>query len=187
MEINSKEWWENEFKNNWRVGIDGVEQTRYFMKRILETVKLDKGTSALDWGCAMGQGVDELNKIGINAEGYDFAEKAINAAKEMYPEYNFYSETPSKQYDTVISSNCFEHFEDPIFWLKEVFKLSKEYLIIMTPYNQIPNKMHPTTITEKTFPEEINGFRIIETRIVPSKEAFYDGGDQILFIYKKYQ
>lgn len=26
MEINSKEWWENEFENNWRVGIDGVEQ-----------------------------------------------------------------------------------------------------------------------------------------------------------------
>lgn len=185
MEINSKEWWENEFKNNWRVGIDGVEQTRYFMKRILEIVKFSENTSVLDWGCAMGQGVDELNKIGIHAEGYDFAEKAINTAKEMYPEYDFHATTPNKQYDAVISSNCFEHFIDPIFWLKEVFKLSKKYVIIMTPYNQIPNLIHPSTITEKTFPEEMDGFKILTIRIVPTKEVFYDGGDQILFIYEK--
>jgi hypothetical protein len=185
MEANTKEWWENEFEHNWRIGIDGVEQTRYFMKRILEAVQFNQGASVLDWGCAMGQGVDELNKAGYVAEGYDFSETAIKTAKEMYPEYGFTHEWPNKTYDVVISSNCFEHFTNPLEWLEKVLTLSNKYVVIMTPYNQIPNEVHPITITENSFPQKFNGFKMLAIKLVPSKEAFYDGGDQIMFIYEK--
>jgi glycosyltransferase involved in cell wall biosynthesis len=185
MEANTKEWWENEFEHNWRIGIDGVEQTRYFMKRILEAVQFNQGASVLDWGCAMGQGVDELNKAGYVAEGYDFSETAIKTAKEMYPEYGFTHEWPNKTYDVVISSNCFEHFTNPLEWLEKVLTLSNKYVVIMTPYNQIPHEVHPITITENSFPQKFNGFKMLAIKLVPSKEAFYDGGDQIMFIYEK--
>jgi len=185
-DTNSKEWWENEFKENWRVGIDGVEQTRYFMKRILEVVKFPENATVLDWGCAMGQGVEELNKAGYNAEGYDFSETAIKTAKGMYPGYNFTHEWPQKTYDAVITSNCLEHFTDPVVQTEEILKLSNKYLVIMTPYNQTPSDVHPVTINENTFPQELNGFRLKHSCIVPSKNVLYDGGEQILFVYERY-
>ncbi|NPV91258.1 MAG: class I SAM-dependent methyltransferase [Firmicutes bacterium] len=182
---NSKEWWENEFRENWRVGIDGVEQTRYFMKRILEVIKFSPGVTVLDWGCAMGQGVDELIKAGYDAEGYDFSETAIETARKMYPDYTFTYVLPEKTYDAVITSNCLEHFAEPVKQAAEILQLSRKYLVILTPYAQTPSDVHPASINENTFPSELNDFKLNHVMILPSKEVSYDGGDQILFVYER--
>ena len=185
MKINSKEWWNQEFRVNWCIGINGIDQTRFFMKRILESIKFTKGTTVLDWGCAFGQGVDVLNKNGYLAEGYDFSEIAIKFSKKIYPQYTFMSKIPDKTYDIVISSNCLEHFEEPEEQLKEIMKLSHNLVVIMTPYNQPPCQVHPVTIDECSFPKNVNGFTMVNRLIIPSVNMAFDGGEQIIFIYER--
>jgi hypothetical protein len=39
--INDRAWWENEFLNNWEVGIDGKQQTLYFAQLMLDNLPED--------------------------------------------------------------------------------------------------------------------------------------------------
>ncbi len=197
MPVNSHEWWENEFKDNWvNKGINGIEQTRYFMKLLIKNLqKLEVGLNGtiLDYGCALGQGVDELLKAfpTCHVEGYDYAQTAIKQACELFPHYSFWGKLPNGFYDTVISSNVLEHYVDPITEIREQMRLAKKYYIAMTPYNQTPNSLHPATITEKTFPVEIDDFKLknkilISPDIDISSDAFnLCPTDQILVVYEK--
>jgi 2-polyprenyl-3-methyl-5-hydroxy-6-metoxy-1,4-benzoquinol methylase len=144
--------------------------------------------TVLDWGCALGQGLDQLNQSFNNQllEGYDFSEQAINKARELFPRYKFHNQIPSEKYDFVITSNCLEHFENPMKQLEEIAKLSRNCIIVMTPYNQIiTNEVHPVTITEDTFPKSMNGFKKTQTIIVPNVKPELGGGEQILVVYEK--
>lgn len=194
MLANSKEWWEDYFKNNWEKNgdIDGKAQTRYFMKMLLKhTIRIigtELSESALDWGCALGQGVDEISKRCPNcvAEGYDFSQTAIKRAKELFPSYTFVSQIPSKKYNFVITSNCLEHFIDPIFRLQQIMELSKNYVIIMTPYKEeVWCDTHPISIDKKTFPGHISDFARINCLVITSKNHDLYKGRQLLQIYQK--
>ena len=188
MIANSKDWWEHEFQNNWEIGIDGKEQTRYFMKLLLKYSHMELYGDILDWGCALGQGVDEIKSQypECNVEGYDFSETAVTKAKKVFNGLNFTCELPSKQYDFVITSNCIEHFSDPNQQLREILKLSKEYAVIMAPYNQIEvNEVHPVTINETTFSNVLDGFNKIRTVLIPNEKPELGGGEQILIVYRK--
>lgn len=183
MKANSKEWWDNFFIKGWikpSPGINGPDQTRYFMELILKYCGLEINGSVLDYGCAMGQGVELIE----GAEGYDFSEEAIKAARKI-PGHKFMTKFPDKKYDFVICSNVLEHFENPIPELEKLLNLAKKYVIILVPYNQTPTcEVHPITITQSTFPERLNGFKLKEYKLIPNEKPEMGGGNQILFIYE---
>ena len=187
MQVNSKEWWEYEFQHNWEVGIDGKLQTDYFMRLLFKNFpNVVVFGDVLDWGCALGQGAHRIKELfpACHVEGYDFSETAITRAKKLFPEITFSNEIPKKQYDFVITSNCIEHFKDPVSQLKEICKLSKKYVIVLAPYNQAgDNPVHPAIINEKTFPVYFEGFRRMETKIIPDEQPELGGDLQIAFIY----
>lgn len=186
MQANSKEWWEYEFQHKWEVGI-GKQQTDYFMRLLFKHFpEVVVYGDVLDWGCALGQGAFRIKELfpACHVEGYDFSETAIKRAKQLFPEITFLNEIPKKQYDFVITSNCIEHFKDPVSQLKEIFKLSKKFVIVMAPYNQDGTwEVHPATINEKTFPEYFCGFTRLETKIIPDEQPEMGGCTQIAFVY----
>lgn len=185
--VNSKEWWDKEFRENWEVGIDGKEQTRYFMQKIIENIDLEFiGVGILDYGCALGQGVEELKKRYPNCyvEGYDMSSIACDKASSLFP-YTFYNSIPRKKYRLVTCSNVLEHFVDPVVELRKILSLSDDFVVILTPYNQTPYDVHPVRITEDTFPEEIDGFLKMKTVIIPDERPELGGGEQILQIYER--
>jgi hypothetical protein len=78
-----------------------------------------------------------------------------------------------------------EHFENPLNLFLDIINLSKKYVIIMTPHNQIPTcETHPITITENTFPLKINGFKQIIWKAIPNEKPEMGGSNQIMFIYE---
>ena len=89
-EQNSKFWWNEYFKKKWD-NLDGRKQTRFFMQTIVSNLpnpvinKISKYRSVLDWGCALGQGVDVLTKTFTKTKifGLDFSTIAIDKAKEF--------------------------------------------------------------------------------------------------------
>lgn len=174
---NSVEWWNNLFEAGWKV--NGPDQTRYFMELIIKHCGIKDLGTVLDYGCAMGQGVELIS----GAEGYDFSPAGIKAAREMIPGHIFHDTMPQNTYDTVICSNVLEHLPDPIPDFLNLFKLAKKHIIIMTPYNQLPpSEVHPTPITETTFPE-VDGFKKT-CKHIPNEKPEMSGGNQIMFIYE---
>jgi len=79
MEINSQKWWDNEFEVNWTVGIDGRIQTKYFANMFLNTIPFEMKGNVLDWGCALGQGLEAIQHKFPKCKmfGYDFSKIAI--------------------------------------------------------------------------------------------------------------
>jgi 2-polyprenyl-3-methyl-5-hydroxy-6-metoxy-1,4-benzoquinol methylase len=178
MKANSVEWWNNQFETSWKV--NGPPQTRYFMELILKYCGIADLGTVLDYGCAMGQGVELIP----GAEGYDFSPAGIKAAREMVPDHIFHDTMPDKKYDTVICSNVLEHLVDPMPVFRNLFRLAKKHVIIMTPYNQLPpSEVHPTPITQNTFPE-VEGY-IKAWRHIPNEKPEMMGSNQIMFVYER--
>lgn len=182
---NSMEWWNDQFESKWdRVeGINGPAQTRYFMELIVKYCGLDLTGSILDFGCAMGQGVEVLSRHSDKVEGYDFSPVGIVESRKRVNGV-FMSELPSKTYDVVVCSNVLEHFADPIPVFKQLLNLSNKYVVIMTPYNQTPTcEVHPITVTETTFPK-VEGFKKT-IKHIPNEKPEMGGMNQIMFIYER--
>src|SRR5437588_11707830 len=123
--INSRAWWEEYFQSKWEIN-QGSRQTRHFMERLLanlpgrETEYLGSGpVRVLDWGCAFGDGVDLLARTFPRAQvaGLDFAAIAIEEATRRHPGVEFIrsegGEIP-REFDVIVTSNCLEHFEQPL-------------------------------------------------------------------------
>jgi len=185
LKINSPEWWDEEFTYQWTFG---PEQTTYFMDQIIRYSGVNfENKTVLDYGCAQGHGVDLLTKLispPNEVEGFDISSVCIKQARKLFPNLTFYDELPIKTYNIVICSNVLEHFvDDEIF--NRLFDYATEYVIIMTPYNQLTSNIHPRSINENTFPIEHKGFKLIKCGIVPDEKPELQGGTQILFVYQK--
>ena len=123
--MNTRDWREKYHAYDWvNVGINGIEQTKYFADVLLGNLDIELYGDVLDYGCALGQMTKELSKH-ANAEGYDYSRTAIEQARKMYPELTFTSDIPQKKYDFVVSSNVLEHYEDPIEEMQNQLKLRK--------------------------------------------------------------
>lgn len=186
--INTRDWWEKLFEHDWEhVGINGPAQTRYFMRMLIHHLRIVPAGNILDYGCALGQGVHELALAfpDCKVEGYDYAATAIRQARALYPQYTFHDKRPACLYDTVISSNVLEHYDNPVAQLQEQLKLSSRYFVLMTPYDEKIHNTHPARIDEYTFPAELDGFKKIYTEIIPPANVRLCYIAQILNIYER--
>jgi trans-aconitate methyltransferase len=194
-DYNTQRWWNEYFVIAWEKA-GGVEQTRSFMEYLIEALPkevrdflIQGGRKILDYGCAMGQGVETLKKSFPDnwLIGYDFSEVAISRAKEKYPNYTFTQDLDSLgPYDVVVNSNCLEHFhlKEMMEELERTMKSCRHYYVIMCPHNQEPAHSHFTKITEDTFPESVFDFKRISMSIVDKAAPNYPA-KQIHFVYKR--
>lgn len=201
--INDRAWWENEFLNNWEVGFDGKEQTLYFAQLMLANLPEDvkaflsvPGTTVLDWGCALGQAVNLVQATfpDANVTGLDFAEKAIEKARVLFPGNRFISRTFNKEidfYDVVYTSNCLEHFSNPMDNIKDLLEGTGKYFIALVPYNQggfagpMDMGCHFYSFTESSFPGQIGDFARQHCKVIPPVNPDMWNDNQLLVIYER--
>ncbi|MBP2109887.1 class I SAM-dependent methyltransferase [Paenibacillus silagei] len=196
MEINSKKYWDSRFEEDWE-SKGGRNQTQYFTNlalrllpsSLINTIKKEKLTF-LDWGCAEGDGVDVIGSYfpEFHVSGLDFSKSAIRKARENYPKYTFYDgalEEYGKKFDVIFTSNCLEHYTNPLEWVQKILEFTNEMLIVMVPFQEKNRiKEHFYTFEYGTFPLEINSFIMSYFKVVNSNPEYWPG-KQLLIVFTK--
>lgn len=192
--VNSRDWWEWYFSGQWDL-YDGRAQTRYFMRSVIDNLPAPErdwlsshACSILDWGCAYGDGVDLLSSSFPRATvtGLDFSERAIEEARRRYLQCRFvHSEAGSipGSVDCIVTSNCLEHFADPLSIAAAHLKSCRYLYLILTPFEEYPrHESHAVTLTHSSFPNELGGFRRIHSTAFQTDPKVWQGS-QLLTIY----
>ena len=192
--VNSRTFWEQYFDDQWGVN-DGPLQSRHFMLQLLSHLPLpdlqwlfESNLSILDWGCATGEGTGILARLLPNSQvtGLDFAKQAIDQATQRHPQATFLwtpeGEIPY-EFDVVLSSNCLEHFEDPLVIATDHVQHSRSLYMILVPYKEHPlHEQHFAQFRDESFPESIDGFSRVAVIPFPVNNEHWPGW-QVLAIY----
>lgn len=97
------------------------------------------GGRVLDVGCGSGEWLLFMQKLGWQAEGIDFDEKAVKAARQKGFEVGCGAveeqHYPDERFDAVALNHVIEHVPDPVATLKECRRILKKggRLVLMTP------------------------------------------------------
>jgi SAM-dependent methyltransferase len=103
---------------------------------------LDKSLSVVDVGCGNGSTLQVIRDAGFaNSIGIELIEDGIKHAVEngfkrdvdifqMDAEYMTY---PDRKFDLVFSEGLFEHFIDPVPFMKEFARVSGKYVMVIQP------------------------------------------------------
>ena len=192
--MNSRAFWEQYFEDEWGVR-DGPSQSRHFMLQLLSHLPLpelhwllESNASILDWGCATGEGTGILARLLLNSQvtGVDFAQLAIDEASHRHPGATFLW-TPEGEiphdFDVVLSSNCLEHFEDPLAIATDHVRHCRTLYIILVPYKEHPlHEQHFAQFRDESFPDTIGGFSRLEVVPFPVNNDHWPGW-QVLALY----
>jgi GT2 family glycosyltransferase/SAM-dependent methyltransferase len=192
--VNSRPWWDNYFEQQWDAH-GGGEQTRYFMETALahlpepEKAYLSGNPlTVLDWGCAFGEGVAALSRAFPRSRvaGLDFSKKAIDEAGVRHAGHEFiWSEDGAipRDFDCIVTSNCLEHFEQPLAMLERHLASCKGLYIVLVPYNECPlHPQHRAQFRVESFPHRVRDFARIHAGPIDSDPHFWPG-QQLLVVY----
>ncbi|HBS55809.1 MAG TPA: methyltransferase type 11, partial [Stenotrophomonas sp.] len=98
--INSKSYWNGRFGEDWE-DLGGREQSRFFgalavqmLPAWLVRASSQRRLTWCDWGCALGDGTQEVAQSipGAMFTGVDFSAVAIADAKQRFPGLSFISD-----------------------------------------------------------------------------------------------
>ena len=200
MLINSKEYWNKRFNNDW-LNFSGDRQTEYFAELLCtlmpNDIKSDISKRKLricDFGCALGQSLPIFSDFfKTDISGIDFSEEAIKIAKNNYPNFKFYIDdinNPSNnfKFDVLILSNILEHFKEPWKSVSNISDYANEYIIIMVPFHEtLEIDEHEYKFTEKNISLKIDQFTLCYSSYASGndKRTSLYPENQILLIYKK--
>lgn len=192
--INSREWWEAYFAHDWEA-LGGPEQSRHFMEALLGHLPASianflqtQPNEILDWGCAQGEGVAALAQAFPLARvaGLDFSERAIQVARRRFSHHEFiWTKDGSlpREFDVIVTSNCLEHFEQPLALVRDHLRRCRLLYLALVPYNEHPfDPQHRAQFREESFPEHWAGFRRLHTGLVAVDPKLW-AAPQLLAIY----
>ena len=96
-----------------------------------------KDRKILEFGCGLGQNLYWLSKIGVNVEGYDISEFALNFCRKKGLKVTSKFSKLGK-FDVIFSRHVFEHLKNPFEILSKLKdRLNKKgILIIVLPYER---------------------------------------------------
>jgi 2-polyprenyl-3-methyl-5-hydroxy-6-metoxy-1,4-benzoquinol methylase len=100
------------------------------------------GGRLLDVGCGDGWLMDHMASLGWQAEGLDFDEQAVAAARRRGLQVHlgslFDQRLPEHAYDAITLSHVVEHVHDPEAWLRECRRILRPggQLVAVTPNNE---------------------------------------------------
>jgi len=148
-----------------------------------------------DWGCATGDGTDELSRqLGnVRIEGVDSSEGAIDVARRRYPAISFRSEnflvSPSQlRYDIVVTLNILPRFEHPWEVASKLLLLTRRYFVAVVPFREYERiSDHFWTFDYSNIPIALDGSILVHSAVANTKEieSACWNGEQILLIYQK--
>lgn len=197
--VNSKAYWDNRFRTNW-VSAGGHSQTRFFamvaakaMPGWLKDRILADNLSICDWGCAEGQGVDELSKwLGTtNITGVDISDVAIAKARQAFPQATFKAQDIDQldEYDVMFSSNTLEHFDRPFDVVQKLARKARRFLVFLVPFQEYDRlSEHFFTFDYDRVPVlPAPGFACVACRVIDTArtQPEYWNGKQLLVTYAR--
>ena len=191
--VNSLEWWNCYFETQWEQN-QGREQTRHFMSQLLQYLPSrehrwisSRTRTILDWGCALGDGVDVLQAEFTSCEisGLDFSRVAVEKAKAAYPQCCFLfadDGTIPSEYDVIVTSNCLEHFSDPFGVATRHTEHARYLYIVMVPFEEPEpiDATHVQRFTKHSFPEEIGIFRKLSLTVFRPLPRYWNAPQAIV-------
>lgn len=200
MEINSKEYWDNRFKTDWKE-YAGDKQTAFFAQLLCEQLPSDlveeviaQNYTVCDMGCAEGDSIQILSeKFKTNVDGMDFSEAAISIAREKNPNSFFWIDDLSelkneKKYDVLVCSNVLEHFVEPWKIFSNLMQIANKYVVVMVPYKEtLDIDEHEYNFSEENIPLFVNNFVLNYVSTVDGrayKDSMYPD-QQILMVFRK--
>ena len=112
-----------------------------FYTTLLSEIKNLKPSSILDVGCGEGFTLERLQDAGIGKklEGVDYLDTAIQIGRKQFPQFtlrqgNIYAlPYQDNSFDLLICSEVLEHLEHPDEALKELFRVTKKYVVFSVP------------------------------------------------------
>jgi 2-polyprenyl-3-methyl-5-hydroxy-6-metoxy-1,4-benzoquinol methylase len=112
-----------------------------FYFSLISLAKPLKAESILDAGCGEGFTMKKLLKSGVGKkiEGIEYSKDSILLGKKLFPYLTFKEgsvyELPyqDNSFDLVVCTEVLEHLEEPSKVLKEILRVSKEYVLISVP------------------------------------------------------
>jgi len=116
-----------------------------FKKTLVDQAQKLNVSSILDAGAGEGFTLEymRIKGIGKTYEGIDFFGKAVEIGNKIHPKIKLKQtsiyEMPYKDnsFDLVISTEVLEHLEEPKIALKEIFRVSKKYVLLSVPNEPI--------------------------------------------------
>lgn len=140
-------WSKNEYYN---IAGKGSSETNHpAMKKLAELAK--NSVDILDMGCGEGTRLANIGNSNNNLFGIDISPKAIEIAKNKYPDFDFRVGNleklafPDEKFDMVYSAFVFEHLDDPKEVIKEGIRVLKKggKILIAAPNFGAPNRASP--------------------------------------------
>lgn len=118
----------------------------FYYQKFIELCKQYCGKRVLDFGCATGNYMSELQKLGYSCIGVDVNPAYIEIATKKNLDVHLIDEKlpfPDKSFDTVIMFEVLEHIKNPLGVLKEVQRVARKNIIFSVPncegYNELKN------------------------------------------------
>jgi hypothetical protein len=192
--VNSQAYWEVYFSGLWDQN-NGRGQTTHFMQCLVQNLPepekrylSDREAAVLDWGCAFGDGVAVLAESfpRCRLAGLDFAEAAIIEARRSFPKQEFIHADGGRlerEFDVIMTSNCLEHFENPLEVVESHLRWCRDFYVALVPYREAPLiDCHHAQFRDECFPEQFCGFTRVAALPVDVDQNYWTG-QQLLVVY----
>ena len=197
-DVNSKEYWEERFKDkNWDSN-HGQEQTLFFAKLFYslcpDWIKeyLSKNSFRyLDAGCAEGDGAAFLSEhFHGTFEGIDFSESAIEVAKNRFKDVTYTCMDINEihgEWDVVYTSNVLEHFEKPFELLEKLCNVANNIVFMLVPFEENADfEEHFVKFEYSNIPTVMGEFSLISCEVGMNQGVDSEYQEQeVLLVYSK--
>ena len=167
---NTEEEWDERFapQGQWE-GAGHCAQTALFMEAIVSALPADlsptrffvqygRKPTAVDVGCALGDGVPILQRAGFEAYGLERSPVAVEYASRRFPQCRFAEgATPETFTDYAFCSNVLEHVDDYMGFLCALL-CKADYVVILVPWQEDETALtcdHVHSFGPQSFPQFI--------------------------------
>jgi len=141
--MSEKEKWDK----FWKQGDVGVTPTRKNLFKRFKKIELPENAKILDVGCGSGTLARFWKEQGYDVTGVDISDESLEKTRQkgvhcikgdVTKRLPFEDDT----FDLVYSDGLLEHFTDSTPVLKEIFRVSKGYILTLVPRNTLYKLIH---------------------------------------------